>query len=181
MSVHPPGTPWRTRHLGHVFRYTGWVISDRPQTSSIESFCTNRPGRVRENSPAAVDSYDNNAATREDSRGQIRGIRRLGKLLACWNLPWGCRIATIPMTCCYTQHFSSTLYLEPFNAFQRCLRLFCFGRFLDHAWREQTCRLILWIRQTNRLVGHTRLVSSNRSFPFITPDHSRSFIAACQA
>ena len=89
MSVHPPGTPWRTRHLGHVFRYTGWVISDRPQTSSIESFCTNRPGRVRENSPAAVDSYDNNAATREDSRGQIRGIRRLGKLLACRNLPWG--------------------------------------------------------------------------------------------
>src|ERR1700726_2264841 len=49
------------------------------------------------------------------------------------------------MTCCYTQHFSSTSYLEPFNAFQRCLRSFCFGCLLDHAWREQTCRLILRI------------------------------------
>jgi hypothetical protein len=57
-----------------------------------------------------------------------------------------------------------------FNAFQRCLHPSVFGRFLDHAFTEQTCCLILWIRQTNRLPGHARFVSLNRSF-----------IAACQA
>ncbi len=85
------------------------------------------------------------------------------------------------MTRCYFKHLSSTSYLEPFNTFQRWLGSSYFGRYLDHAWREQTCRLILRIRRTNRLTGHARCVSYNRSFPFITPDHSRSFIAACQA
>src|ERR1700730_14964102 len=53
------------------------------------------------------------------------------------------------MTCCDTQHFIPTSYLEPFTAFQRCLCPSCFGRFLDHAWREQTCRLILRITVEN--------------------------------